>query len=224
MIPASKLRKIARASRRAALFPRWSDFTERLKLLKHARRWQRDGIHLPLPDLLKRAILKSAARDFGARILVETGTFRGDTVWYFRNQFQRIVSIEVQPQLAALAADRFASLSHIEIIEGDSASKLAAVVPTLDAPVMFWLDGHYSAGITGRGASDCPIWGELDAIAGKLRHPFLILIDDARCFGVDDGYPSLAELRDFATRHLPDHGMRVENDMIWLFPLAARQS
>lgn len=154
---------------------------------------------------------------------METGTFRGDTIWYFRNRFQRIFSIEVQPQLAALAAERFVRLRHIEIIEGDSATRLAEVVAKIDGPVMFWLDGHYSAGITGRGASDCPIWGELDAIVGKLRHPFLILIDDARCFGVDDGYPSLEELRAFTARTLPGYGMRVENDMIWIQPPAAQE-
>jgi hypothetical protein len=218
MIPESKLRKISRASRCAAWFPGWSAFRERVKLHKHARRWQREGWSLPLPDLLKRAILMSAARGFGARILVETGTFRGDTVWTLRDHFQRLFSIEVQPQLAALAASRFANMPHIEIIEGDSASRLADVVPRLDGPTMFWLDGHYSAGITGRGASDCPVWGELDAIVQGMKHPFLILIDDARCFGVDDGYPTLRELREFAAARFPGHAMRVENDMIWIHP------
>jgi len=218
MIPSSKLRKISRASRCAALFPGWSDFCERLKLHKHARRWQSEGWSLPLPDLLKRAILKTAARDFKARILVETGTFRGDTVWTLRDEFQRIFSIEVQPQLAALAASRFANMPHIEIVEGDSASRLADVVPRLDGATMFWLDGHYSAGVTGRGVSDCPVWGELDAIVHGMKHPFLILIDDARCFGTTDGYPSLGEVREFTATRFPGHALRVENDMIWIYP------
>jgi len=218
MIPARKLNKIRRANRMAALFPALNDFSERLKLLKYAKRWQKGGWALPLPDLMKRAILKQAAEDAGARIFIETGTFRGDTPWYFRNAFSKIFSIEVQPQLAELASERFKDLSHIRIVEGDSAKKLAEIVQEIDAPVLFWLDGHYSAGITGRGENDCPIWDEMNAIIGKVPHPFSIFIDDARSFNGSGGYPTLDELRDFVESGLPGHGMTVENDLIRITP------
>ncbi len=220
MIPARKLRKIERANRQAALFPAWNDFNERLKLFKYAKRWQKTGWSLPLPDLMKRAILSKIATDHGAEVFVETGTFRGDTPWCFRNDFRKIFSIEVQPQLAELAANRFSKHLHIEIVEGDSAKKLAEIIPRIDGPVLFWLDGHYSAGITGRGENDCPIWGELAAINGKLAHPFVIVVDDARCFGVDEGYPTLDELRAYVSEKLPSHRMSVENDLIRITPAA----
>lgn len=224
MTASKELRKIAKSNRRAAMFPVWNDFYERLKLLKYAKRWQSDGWNLPLPDLMKRAILKSAAAEFGARMLVETGTLRGDTVWYFRDQFDRIFSIEVQPQLAALAAERFASHPHISIVEGDSAVKLADVVPQLTAPALFWLDGHYSAGTTGRGANDCPIWHELDIIVGNMTQPFLILMDDARYFGVEAGYPTIQQLREFTEAKLPAYEVFVENDIIWIRPKVSNPS
>lgn len=220
MIPASKLNKIERANRRAQLFPAWYEFSERLKLFKYAKRWQRDGWILPLPDLMKRAILAKIASECGVTVFVETGTFRGDTPWCFRNMFRKIFSIEVQPQLAQLAAKRFSAYPHIEIVEGDSAKKLAEIIPKIDGSVLFWLDGHYSAGVTGRGDDDCPLWGELHAINGNLAHPFVIIVDDARCFGVNEGYPTLEELRTYVSENFPKHRMSVENDLIRITPAA----
>jgi hypothetical protein len=220
MIPASKLRKIECANRRAALFPAWNNFSERIKLLKYAKRLQKNGWSLPLPDLMKRSILSKIAKDHAAEVFVETGTFRGDTPWCFRNDFRKIFSIEVQPQLAELAAKRFEGYSHVEIVEGDSAKKLEEIIPRIDGPVLFWLDGHYSAGITGRGEKDCPIWGELAAINHKLDHPFVIVIDDARAFGVYTGYPSLDELQAYVSEKLPSHRMSMENDLIRITPTA----
>jgi hypothetical protein len=124
----------------------------------------------------------------------------------------------VQPQLARLAARRFSEHAHIEIIEGDSAKKLAEIIPRIDGSALFWLDGHYSAGITGRGEEDCPIWGELASINGKLPHPYVIIVDDARCFGVNEGYPTLGELRAYVSEKLPSHRMSVENDLIRIIP------
>lgn len=218
MIPASKLKKIERANRRGQLFPAWYEFSERLKLLRYAKRWQREGWSLPLPDLMKRAILSKIASEAGATVFVETGTFRGDTPWCFRNDFRKIFSIEVQPQLAQLAAKRFSAYPHIKIIEGDSARKLAEIIPQIEGPVLFWLDGHYSAGVTGRGDDDCPLWGELHAINGSLAHRFVIIVDDARCFGVNEGYPTLEELRTYVSGNLPNHRMSVENDLIRITP------
>lgn len=218
MIPARKLRKIERANRLSAHFPGWNDFNERLKLFKYAARWQKEGWSLPLPDLMKRAILKRIATEHRAEVFVETGTFRGDTPWCFRNDFRKIFSIEVQPQLAELAVRRFAKHPYIEIIEGDSAKKLAEIIPKIDAPVLFWLDGHYSAGVTGRGDEDCPLWSELKAINGNLAHTFVIIIDDARCFGVEEDYPTLEELRKYVSENLPKHLMSVENDLIRIIP------
>jgi hypothetical protein len=218
MIPVRKLRKIERTNRLAALFPAWYDLSERFKLLKYAKVWQKDGWSLPLPDLMKRSIIQKIASDHGIEVFVETGTYRGDTLWCFRSKFRKIFSIEVQPQLARLAARRFSEHAHIEIIEGDSAKKLAEIIPRIDGSALFWLDGHYSAGITGRGEEDCPIWGELASINGKLPHPYVIIVDDARCFGVNEGYPTLGELRAYVSEKLPSHRMSVENDLIRIIP------
>src|SRR5690349_7703826 len=214
----STFRRIARRNKLAAWFPGWFDFKEELKMLREARRWRRDGWKAPLPGLIKRAIIKSEARAFGATTLVETGTYMGDTLWFFRHEFEEMYSIEVQPELARLARERFARWKGVHIIEGDSASCLAQVVPKIRGRAAYWLDGHYSAGITGRGAKDCPIWGELDAIVKHKQAPTLLLIDDARCFGTERDYPSKSELQEYINRELPGHDMTVSNDIIRIAP------
>ena len=80
---------------------------------------------------------------------------------------------------------------------------------------MYWLDGHYSAGITGTGESHCPLLKELESIFTLTTSPFVIAIDDARCFGNDPAYPTIDSLRELvAALSRSSVTVSVENDMI----------
>jgi hypothetical protein len=190
------------------------------ELLTHLRgsfngfRSRNDGWPLPPPGSVKRAMLRREGLRTHAACFVETGTYKGDTTWYLRNDFDKLYSFEVAPELALLARRRFSKWQNIEIIEGDSGIELRGLVDRLTSPVLFWLDGHYSAGMTGRGATDCPIWEELDAICSRRDLECSIFIDDARLFGVDPSYPSLGELNQWCAKSLPNHRLLVENDIV----------
>lgn len=172
-----------------------------------------------MPPLLKRAFLRGIAREEHARNFVETGTYLGDTTWEYRRDFERIESIEVEPYLHDQAVRRFRSMPHVTIHLGDSANVLPAIVPTLRGKTLYWLDGHYSAGITGAGVSHCPVFAELDAIFSLSNEPFVIVIDDARCFGTDPAYPTVADVRErVAGLSRNEATMTVENDMIIIRP------
>jgi hypothetical protein len=132
-----------------------------------------------------------------------------------RDAFQDIHSIEVQPDLARIACQRFKKLRHVTIHTGDSSSVLPIIQNKIKGTTLYWLDGHYSAGITGRGAKDCPIYEELEAIAALPPARFSIVIDDHRCFGSDPAYPTYVELLDQLTGLFPDHDVNVELDMVW---------
>jgi hypothetical protein len=202
------------------LFPSISDINQDLKTIRVITKWRKHGWRTPLPGLLKRAILKQEALQFGASVLVETGTCWGETVWFFRKDMNQIFSIEIQADMVRLARSLFASWANVEIIEGDSASKLAEVIPHIKGPTLFWLDGHYSGGSTGKGALNCPIWKELDSIVKKMRHPYIILIDDARCFGQEQDYPTLEQINAYVGEKLPNYCVSVENDIIRIKPIA----
>ena len=127
-------------------------------------RWSLSGRPFPPPHLIKQRMIMDALNQYKPRIMVETGTLLGDMVEAMKQRFQRIYSIEISPELARKAQQRFAGDSHVEIIENDSAIALRELVPTLHEPTLFWLDGHYSGGNTGKGEKETPIMEELETI------------------------------------------------------------
>jgi hypothetical protein len=212
--PATKLKILGLRNRILGICPSLARRGETLQLLRHERRWRNEGWIGSPPYLVKRAMLLAECRRIGTRWFVETGTYMGDTLWFLREAVPNLVSIEVQPELARLAARRFRKFPRVDVVNGDSALELAAVVKRVDGPCLFWLDGHYSAGMTGRGVKDCPIFEEIAAIAGLADHEFSIMIDDARCFGTDPAYPGVGQLRESTDKLFPRHQFNIWNDVI----------
>jgi hypothetical protein len=154
---------------------------------KEARR-ARTGHH----DNAKRRLLRETAERHGLRVLVETGTYMGETAWALRRTFDRVETIELEPTLARLARIRFARTPTVHTHEGDSASVLPRILESLDEPALFWLDAHPSTDRTARGGP-IPLLAELAAIA---RHPVdghVVLVDDLRFLGTN-GYPSREQI------------------------------
>jgi hypothetical protein len=83
---------------------------------------------------------------------------------------------------------------------------------------LFWLDGHYSAGITARGDIATPISLELEAILSHPVKSHVILIDDARDFTGKDSYPFLDNLL-HKIRVDGNYSVEVTTDIIRLTPL-----
>lgn len=212
-------RTIRLRNRICALFPWAVAFLERLRIAFHyLPSLFREGQTLPLPYLLKRGIIARFALRSGSKLLVETGTYLGDTPWQLRHLFQHVWSVEVHPPLAELARDRFQKEPKVTIVKADSRHALKDIVPQLDAPVLYWLDGHYSGGITGMGEAVCPIFAELDIVFAETKPSFAVLIDDARLFGQEDGYPSLQELKDYLDRLPQPPFVWMESDILFLVP------
>jgi hypothetical protein len=180
-------------------------------------KWLATGKPVPPPHLIKQRMLLARARKTGVRIMVETGTLAGDLVDAMKDHFGQIYSIEISHELAQKAQQRFRDNSNIRIIEADSAKALAELVPEIHEPALFWLDGHYSGGNTGKGDKVTPIMEELAAIyASDQKH--VVLIDDARCFGNETDYPSLSKLSSFVRKLRPDASISVANDCIHIMP------
>lgn len=196
--------------------PKIAEKIEALRLTGYFEKIREKGYTLPLPGLIKRSIIQAEAKRIGADIFVETGTYLGDSIWHFRNSFERLFSIEVNPVLAGAAQRRFRKRTHIAILQGDSSVVLGELMPKLDGRTLFFLDGHYSGGITGKGDLECPIWKEMACILASGHQNYSILIDDARLFGRDRDYPALTELLPFLAKALPQHTIKVENDLIFV--------
>jgi hypothetical protein len=163
--------------------------------------------------------VREYARRFRPATFVETGTYRGDTVAALAPLVERVVSIELDPTLATLARARFVDDPSVTILEGDSAVLLPGVVGGLTAPALFWLDGHFSGGVTA-GDGACPIMEEIRAVlSSDVDH--VVLVDDARLFDGTHGYPSLGELREAVRVLRPDLDWELRDDIVRLHPPGA---
>jgi hypothetical protein len=211
------LDRIRTKNRLVAVFPWLSRLGEMRQLISAAARWRKEGWFVPVPHFVRRAMLLSHARAVSAEIFVETGTYKGGTTWCLLGEFRRILTIEVVTALASLAEERFRKFPHVTVIEGDSAEVLPEICAKLDGPCLFYLDGHYSGGVTGMGSEECPVIRELEAVFTHTRVPFRIVIDDARLFGSDPAYPDLHAVTHAVNKHNPSMRVRVENDAILIY-------
>jgi hypothetical protein len=189
------------------------------------RKWDQEGRQTPPPHLFKQSIIREYAQRSNAVSLVETGTFRGDMVEAMRSDFKNIYSIELSEKYFEKAVRRFSGDQRIRLFQGDSATQLGSVVSQLNGPAVFWLDGHYSAGDTARGLNDTPVFQEFAQILARAEHLLghVILVDDARCFGTDPGYPSTDELQAYFKNRGVDCHFEIADDIIRITHLKARQ-
>jgi hypothetical protein len=147
-------------------------------------------------------VVRDYGRRFKARTLVESGTYLGEMIEAASKSFERVYSIELDRALHARAVLRLGHIGHVSLLSGDSGEILGGLLPRLDGPCLFWLDGHFSGGATARGREDSPIKRELEQIAAAGRVGDVILIDDARCFDGRNGYPTVAETVEFLQRRV----------------------
>lgn len=184
---------------------------------KEINDWQEAGYPLPAPDAYKRLLIESCARQYKLDTLVETGTFQGETVDFFKNKFKTIYSIEVEPELYKKALKRFKRNSNVHILQGDSAVEIKKVLEKLKGPALFWLDAHYSVGITGKGKEDSSLRDEVLLIREQLKDKdHILLLDDARDFWGINGYPSVAEVMDIVYKTFPRYTVEMKHGIIVL--------
>ena len=135
-----------------------------------------------------------------------------------KDSFRALYTIELSPELAILARRRFRQSPHIHILNGDSGQLLTTLLQTITVPCLFWLDGHYSGGVTAQATLDTPILAELQTIFAHPIKTHVILIDDARLFNGTADYPTLDQLKALFAEHRPDYVVTVHNDSIRAHP------
>ncbi len=167
--------------------------------------------------LQKQKIIRNVAVRHNLEVLVETGTFMGDMIYAMLPHFKRLYSIELSNHFYKQACQRFKSTRNVVLLNGDSSIKLIDVVKQLEQPAVFWLDGHYSGGITAKGDKECPVYEEIESIF-QSSLPHIILIDDARLFVGANDYPQLQDFEFYVHRQKPGYRFFVENDIIQIIP------
>jgi hypothetical protein len=166
----------------------------------------------------KRLMLSKVGNEHNCETFVESGTYLGDTVAYLQRQFRVVISIELSNDLHQAACRRFSNKSNIRLLQGDSGQRLNDALTQIKGRALFWLDGHYSGGVTARGTTECPILAELDAIKSHHRNDHVIIIDDARLFGSNPDYPSIEKVTSILMGINPQYHVAVTDDCIQAIP------
>ena len=176
--------------------------------------WQKMGSPVPPPHLVKQLIIQEYQQKSGYKVLVETGTFLGDMVEAQKTKFKTVISIELDVDLFKKAKEKFKEDKNVMLMQGDSGKVLPEILKDINEPAIFWLDGHYCAGVTAKGDKECPIFEELDAIFDSKKLDHILLIDDARLFNGERSYPTEEKLTDYIKSKNEKYIFQSKHDII----------
>ena len=141
-------------------------------------------------------------------VVPKTGTFLGKTTEHLIKHSDYVVSIEPSVDLYNKVLSRLKS-RKVLLLNGTSEDKLQEAIDNVTLKkfriINFWLDGHFSSGITFQGEQSCPLVSELDLIEKNIESKKIIqtelniYIDDLRLIcnasnlgnNETEGYPDL---------------------------------
>lgn len=169
----------------------------------------------------RRLVLREYGRRFGLKVFIETGTNDGGTPMALKDDFVRLVTIELGEKSWREAVEKFKPYPKVFCLQGDSAVVLPGVLADTTEPALIWLDGHFSGGDTARGSQDTPVLDELQAIF-STGVPHVVLVDDARLFegmplhDEQPNWPGIDEVRKLAEAN--GYQFEVFDDIVRLIP------
>ena len=103
------------------------------------------------------------------KTVVETGTFHGVTTKWFCDNFDNVLTVEVNAEFHKKAEENLADCENVKMYLGSSVNILENLLPSLsDKGLLMFLDAHWYSN---------PLIGELQAIAKAKKKPFLVLHD-----------------------------------------------
>lgn len=160
---------------------------------------------------------------------IESGTYLGATAFWASQHFSKVITIEASKELRDTAAQKYSSQKNIEFRHGNSPDVLADIVQQLDTPAIFWLDAHWSGGITYGQQIECPLRLELEIIKTSKQEN-IVLIDDASFFLSPppaphriDAWPTISEIIKDLERINPNYYTVIWNDVIIALPSKLRE-
>lgn len=181
----------------------------------HPALWMFGGYQSPAPWRVKCAVLTRYGAN--AEVWIETGTYLGKTSKWLASSGVRVVTIESEPSLAKRAKKKLLKFQNLEVIHGSSEAVFPELLKNLRGNVAFWLDGHFSGGVTSLSESETPIRSELSWIQLHRSNwsSLSVFVDDFRSFSASNGnaknYPSRTYLVDWAVKN--ELSWTVEHDI-----------
>ena len=119
------------------------------------------------------------------KIFIETGTAYGQTVVEIQPYFEKIFTVEISKQLWEWTNPKICDCENVEHVLGDSLVEIPKFLDSLteEDKVFFWLDAHWSQGLSSKNHLDCPLVEECVIIDNQYKADIgLVVIDDIRMF------------------------------------------
>ena len=126
-------------------------------------------------------LVSKLQKAYNVQLFVETGTYQGNTALWAAEHFQTVITIEASPEIYAQVVATHSQVKNVKFLYGHSKEQLATLVPSMNEPCIFWLDGHWCGGVSYGEEDECPLLEEL-LIINRSAQDHFILIDDARLF------------------------------------------
>jgi len=123
---------------------------------------------------------------------IETGTLDGGTIFSLEPYFNKLYTIEFSEKYYNNTKNKYSG-SKINFILGDSSIVFESLLPNITDKCIFFLDGHWCGGSTGRSNKDCPLDEEITHINNLFTNDAIIIIDDFRLFGLDKSSGKIGE-------------------------------
>jgi len=203
--------------RKTYMYKLWVLFRLKREEKNSINYWIQSGKPIPPPHAVKYKTIKEFQKKYSHDTFIETGTYLGAMIESCRANFKTLYSIELSEELQKRACQRFEKHKNIHLICGDSAVKLPELLKEISSPCIFWLDGHFSSGITAKGDKDTPINEEINSIFQHSIKNHVILIDDARLFNGQNDYPEINYLKQNINLLAPEYYFEVIDDIIRIY-------
>jgi predicted O-methyltransferase YrrM len=147
------------------------------------RRWQRSppwaGFGEPLNGQSSRqSVVRRLIELFEPHVIVETGTFLGDTTRWLAQYGVPVVTVEVEPVFFRAAQRRLRRAPNVELVSGHSvdALKMLARRAQVSKPLVY-LDAHWGEGHPEAEDARNPLSEEVDAVLDSWPEA-VVVIDD----------------------------------------------
>lgn len=148
-------------------------------------------------------------------IFIETGSYKGSGIQMALDAgYERIYSIELSPLLWNYCRNKFKGKKNVLVFVGYSPMVLTDILEFIDEPITFWLDAHYSGGITAKGEELSPVLKELNVIRDHSINTHTIMIDDIRDWETHGYGISVESAKEFLLTINKDYKFTLENGTV----------